>query len=170
MWRPLQSFLATLSHLTRTRDAPSDSPASIGIVALLSDDPDRSLAARLCDANRWQIFFVNRLDEARPAIERLRPQIVLFDRDAAGAGWRDVMSSLASYATGACIILISTVLDDNLWNEVVCNGGYEVLPKPLREDEVSRAVRLAWTYWKSAADAGSRAYQTPPLRNTNSRV
>jgi hypothetical protein len=49
-----------------------------------------------------------------------------------------------------CIMLVSKVIDDYLWNELVSNGGYEVLRKPLREEEVSRAVKMAWTYWSSA--------------------
>ena len=48
-------------------------------------------------------------------------------------------------------MLVSKVIDDYLWNELVSNGGYEVLRKPLREDQVSRAVRMAWSYWSSAA-------------------
>ena len=48
-------------------------------------------------------------------------------------------------------MLVSKVIDDYLWSELVANGGYEVLRKPLREDEVFRSVRMAWSYWSSAA-------------------
>jgi FixJ family two-component response regulator len=54
---------------------------------------------------------------------------------------------LATASGGACVLLISTVADDNLWNEVVLNGGYDVLRKPLREADLLRAVKLAWSYW-----------------------
>ena len=47
-------------------------------------------------------------------------------------------------------MLVSRVMDGYLWNEVVCNGGYDVLAKPLREDEVCRVVKLARSYWISA--------------------
>ena len=62
-------------------------------------------------------------------------------RDTLG-GWSMPLSS----SGGACIVLISTVVDAYLWNEVVRNGGYEVLAKPLREEDVAKAVRLAWSY------------------------
>lgn len=52
-------------------------------------------------------------------------------------------------------MLASKVIDDYLWNELVSCGGYEVMGKPLREDEVSRAVRMAWSYWSSAAKRAS---------------
>ena len=52
-------------------------------------------------------------------------------------------------------MLVSKVIDDYLWSELVTYGGYEVVRKPLREDEVSRAVRMAWSYWSSAAKRAS---------------
>jgi len=52
-------------------------------------------------------------------------------------------------------MLASKVIDDYLWNELVSCGGYEVVRKPLREDEVCRAVRMAWSYWSSAAKRAS---------------
>jgi hypothetical protein len=128
----------------------SDLHPVIRIVALLSEDHDRSVTLRLCYANQWDVFFVSEVAEAREAIDRLKPQVVLFDRDLGGHDWRSAMSPLASCSNGACIFLVSKVLDDNLWSEVVSNGGYEVLHKPLREDQVFRATKLAWTYWKSA--------------------
>jgi len=54
-------------------------------------------------------------------------------------------------------MLISRVADDNLWNEVVCNGGYDVLRKPLRQPDVLRAVKFAWSYWNSARHAAASA-------------
>ena len=39
--------------------------------------------------------------------------------------------------------------DDRLWAEVLSLGGYNVLPKPFKTDEVFREVGLAWLSWKS---------------------
>jgi hypothetical protein len=47
-------------------------------------------------------------------------------------------------------MLVSKVIDGSLWNDVVRSGGYEVLSKPLREDDVSRVMKLAWSYWNSS--------------------
>jgi FixJ family two-component response regulator len=52
-------------------------------------------------------------------------------------------------------MLVSRVADDNLWNEVVCNGGYDVLRKPLRQPDVLRAVKFAWSYWNSLRQAAT---------------
>lgn len=52
-------------------------------------------------------------------------------------------------------MLISPVADDYLWNEVVSNGGYDVLAKPLRQQDVLRAVKFAWSYLNSTRQAAA---------------
>jgi hypothetical protein len=45
---------------------------------------------------------------------------------------------------------MSRVVDEYLWNETVRRGGYDVVSKPLREEDLIRVVRLAWSYWSIA--------------------
>jgi len=47
--------------------------------------------------------------------------------------------------------LVSKVADEYLWNEIVRRGGYDILSKPLQEDEVVRAIKLARSYWSSTS-------------------
>jgi len=96
------------------------------------------------------VFFAETCNEARAAVDRLRAPVILCDRDLPGEDWREVVEILARPPQRTCIILISKVVDDYLWNEAVKRGGHDVLPKPLREEDVVRAVRLAWSYWNSA--------------------
>lgn len=129
----------------------SSAPAGSGpitILGLLSREQDRGLLEDLCRRNGWELVFANTCDEARADLNRLRPQIVLCDRDLPGEDWKDAVQTLASASDRACIILVSKAADDYLWNEVVHCGGYEVLSKPLREDKVIRAVKLASAFWE----------------------
>jgi hypothetical protein len=123
---------------------------SIRVVALLAEESDRSVIYAICQQNDWEVFFAKTIEEVRHRMNTLSPQIVLFDRDLAGSSWRADMSSIASFSIGSCVMLVSRVMDGYLWNEVVCNGGYDVLAKPLREDEVCRVVKLARSFWVSA--------------------
>ena len=126
----------------------------IRVLCLLSDHPDRATIAAVCQSREWKLIFADEPGEAREVSVDLKPHVILFDRDLAESGWREVMTSLAQSCPGTCILLASKVMDGYLWNEVVRNGGYDVLRKPLDAPEVSRAVRLAWSYW-------NRANQTP---------
>lgn len=129
---------------------PRESPDRISLLCLLADPLDRTAVSTVCHSNGWKTSFAGAPEEALRFSRRLRPPIILLDRDWSESGWREVMAALAQSSPGACILLASQVMDGYLWNEVVRNGGYDVLAKPLRAPEISRAVRLAWCYWKSA--------------------
>jgi DNA-binding NtrC family response regulator len=125
------------------------------MVALL-DERDRAVLRELSSCRRWDVSFATACPEALALIGRTKPQILFMDRDLSGSDWRDTMSAFASSSSKICIMLVSTVIDTYLWNEVFQNGGYEVLSKPLRAEDVSRAVGLAWAYWSSAAGSSPR--------------
>jgi DNA-binding NarL/FixJ family response regulator len=136
------------------KDPPESTPSmGLAMVAVLAQQHDRLIVANFCRRYHCELFFADTCEEALILLDELEPQVILMDRDAGGGNWRATMSSLASAASGACIMLVSRVVDERLWNEVVRNGGYEVLPTPVQEDEVCRAVRLAWSYWSSAANS-----------------
>jgi DNA-binding NarL/FixJ family response regulator len=121
----------------------------VNLVCFVANDTDRSLMESLGQRNQWGVSFPATGAEAERLLRKLKPQIMFFDRDLAGQGWREFAAGFAAASSGVCIMLLSTVIDDNLWNDLVANGGYEVLRKPLHEDEVTRAVRMAWSYWSS---------------------
>jgi FixJ family two-component response regulator len=116
----------------------------------VTSDEDRRLLAGICNRNGWYLRYADTCEEARAALDKLKAPVILCDRDLPGKGWRETVEGLASSPHRACIILVSGVLDAYLWDEVLRTGGYDVLYKPLREDDVVRSVRLAWSYWNSA--------------------
>jgi hypothetical protein len=67
---------------------------------------------------------------------------------ASGPGWRIAMRRFYMLANPVCVFVVSRVADRYLWDEVVRNHGYDVLPKPLRREQVIRSVELAW-YWRA---------------------
>jgi FixJ family two-component response regulator len=122
----------------------------IAIIGLVTRDEDRHLLTGICSRNSWRLVLADTREEAQTALDKLKAPVILCDRDLPGKGWRETVEHLAASPHRACIILVSTVVDTYLWDEVVRMGGYDVLSKPLREEEVVHAVRLAWTYWNSA--------------------
>ena len=152
-------FALVAGFLSRKKANPTwlfSSPTSssplgpLTVVGLIAGDSERRALAGICSRNRWNLLFVGTREEARRVLDKVKAPVILCDRDLPGDGWRETVEDLASSSHRACIILVSGVVDTYLWNEVVLTGGFDVLSKPLREDEVVRAVRLAWSYWNSA--------------------
>jgi hypothetical protein len=133
----IESFLVAAWHGITGWHAPEVRPT---IVAFLADEQDRKMLTGICRRQQWDVHFSDVCqDGAVP--------IILCDRDL--GEWRDLVRALAASRPNACVILISRVVDTYLWNEVAHAGGYDVLSKPLREADVVRVVKLAWSYWNS---------------------
>jgi DNA-binding response OmpR family regulator len=99
--------------------------------------------------NGWEFITTEDLGEAREAIRSTPTPIVILDRDLAGPDWRPAVRRLASEPNAPSIILASHVVDDYLLEEVIQQGGYDVIAKPFREQEVTRAIEFAWSAMKS---------------------
>lgn len=134
-------------------------PGCLAVIGLLAGERDRRILDGVCSRNHWSVVFADDCGEARRALDRIEAPVVLCDCDLPGEGWRRMVETLAASPQPSCILLLSKVVDDYLREAVVGSGGYDVLRKPLREDEVAHAIRLAWTYWNSAAANRRRSRQ-----------
>lgn len=125
------------------------STAQVIVVGLLADNHDRHLLANVSSGNGWVVHFVDSLAATLAAAASFRVPVILCDRDLLGADWREAVSRLASSSLPTCVILVSRAADGCLWEEVIRSGGYEVLSRPLRPEEVIRVIKLAWSFWNS---------------------
>jgi len=159
MWHAIESLLSNVSTFVernkttqvvwRSRRCTNPAPNRIDVTGLLVDDRDRASLSSLKENNHWQVHIED--NHSLNGLSKLESPIIIWDRDLPGQDWRNVVHALASLPQRPCVLLLSRVVDDYLWNEVVRVGGYDVLSKPLKEAEVQRVVRLAWSYWASTA-------------------
>ena len=161
MWSAIQTLLSRVFWLARKFPVPFRRPASckedppnsdLAIVGLLIDEQDRRLLAGLGSRNQWKVTLADSFETAHTLSVQLRASAVLCDRDMPGREWAEAVGVLSSSRHRPCVVLLSRVVDDYLWNEVVRHGGYDVLSKPLREDDLVRIIKLAQAYWHSGAN------------------
>jgi AmiR/NasT family two-component response regulator len=157
--RSIMAAFRALLDPSEQRDIPFIK-REITLVAQVLSERDRALLSRLADEHQWALHFARSSTEIWEVLNQRKAQIVLFEREAPDAHWRELIREVASGPRLVCAILISDVTDDNLWNEVVLWGGHEVLVTPLREENVLRAIRLAWLYWNSAMKNNAGAPQS----------
>ena len=145
----IESFLVAAWRGISGHHPAGASGTRVSVVALLVEEQDRKLLADICQRLQWDVYFAGTCQDASDTANRLHVPIIVCDRDLRDIDWRDVVRDLAASQQNACVVLISKVIDAYLWNEVVHEGGYDVLSKPLREADVVRVVKLAWSYWNS---------------------
>jgi hypothetical protein len=81
--------------------------------------------------------------------EYLSIPIVVCDHEDLDLNWPEAFESFLNVDRSKCIILCSSCDDDRLWQNVIRCGGYDVVCKPIREEQIVRTIQFAWTFWKT---------------------
>jgi DNA-binding NtrC family response regulator len=164
MLRALHSFLADTPKRARVRRSagPSTNTAAqaiaprITIVALVVSDHDREILTCISAHEPVDIHFAESHADAWESLNRLNSPVLLYDRDWPNKEWRTAVQTFASSPRRSCVILASRVADDYLWQELIRCGGYDLLAKPFRAADVTRSLKLALSYWRSATAAATQ--------------
>ena len=118
------------------------------LLASSQQDDRRDLEAIL-KGSPWRLIAAAGCAEAEWAIHCLEVPIVLCDRDFSGAPWQESVRALVEARTGACVILLSNVTDQYLWDEVVKRGGFDVLTRPFEKQAVLSMLNFAHTHCRT---------------------
>jgi FixJ family two-component response regulator len=81
--------------------------------------------------------------DAGAALKSAAIPILLLDRDTA-ENWQDEIKHLTRLRRGACVILLSNVSDQYLWDEVIQHGGFDCLARPFRKEQVLSTLLFAY--------------------------
>ena len=109
---------------------------------------------RLYEAATWQ--------DGAGVLSRREAQVMICEATLPDANWKEVLEQTALLRDSPRLTVISSQADESLWAEVLNLGGYDVLPKPLVRDEVTRVVMLAWQNWKNERDRLGLGRQVRP--------
>jgi DNA-binding response OmpR family regulator len=96
----------------------------------------------------WTVLYACDLAHAMEILSTCEIPIVLLDRDTPVLEWRDAVMRLSAAPYRCCVILLSAVVNQNLWDEVAGRGGYEVLAKPVCHGRLSAVVQAGLTEWR----------------------
>jgi DNA-binding response OmpR family regulator len=126
-----------VEHLGKGADSRSS------LMAVLPTREDRAALQRIIGPCRWELQWTGTCREAIDVFRRARPAIVICDRDLADGDWRQLWDILGRAPKPPMFIVTSRLADDALWAEVLNVGGYDLLLKPFRAEEVIRMVHAA---------------------------
>src|ERR1035438_9730627 len=121
------------------------------LVTASADAQARGVLKEAADRKNWGIQFTNSCEEAWRIANQFTAPVILCDSDLPDTEWRESVRTLAALPHRPIVILLSKVADEYLWNEVFRTGGFDILAKPLRTQDIRRAVKLALSCWRSEA-------------------
>ena len=117
-------------------------------------ETDRILVHDVFRKLKWRLFEARDRRRALECLERNPVQVVLAEGGPQPWGWKRVLKDLRELAHPPQLIVTSRTADDVLWAEVLNVGGYDLLARPFRADELERVVAAARRHF----DRPQRAY------------
>jgi DNA-binding response OmpR family regulator len=129
-----------VEHLGKGPDSRSS------LMAVLPTREDRAALQRIISPCEWKLQWSGACQEAIDAFRRTSPPIVICDSDLPDGDWRQLWDILAREPKPPIFIVTSRLADEALWAEVLNVGGYDLLLKPFRAEEVIRMLHVAATH------------------------
>lgn len=113
-------------------------------VLLVSTDPsDYAMLSHILDGDQWTVRRTPSCRQAAISIHELPPAVVICQTRLPDGSWRSLLRDVLETDVPPRLIVLSRVVDDALWAEVLNLGGYDVLPRPLDPKEVSYVISMA---------------------------
>ena len=119
------------------------------VLAIVGSLQDRETLSDYALTIGWELKLLETVDQALSRAGSQAVALVIIDRDLAEHDWRTSVQRLAKARSNPCVLLASSVVDPYLFQELVKQGGFDVVPKPIQKNELARLGRLALAYWKS---------------------
>ena len=111
---------------------------------------DAANLSAILEGTPWALNEAAIRAEAVRIVRETSVPIVLCDRDVGAGPWQETMAALIAARRGACVILLSIVADQYLWDEVIRLGGFDVLTRPFQKEQVLAMLMFAYTHWKTS--------------------
>ena len=111
-------------------------PSPISVLLATDCKRDRNSLEAILKGTPWALIETASRTEAMRFLRQTTASIVLCDRDLQDRPWQQTMLALLSVRRKTCFILLSSVGESNLRNEVVYRGGFDVLVRPFRKEQV----------------------------------
>ena len=112
----------------------------------------------------WLGYPVRRIPAVSDFLRHMRSlaaRVVVCEREMPDGSWKDILEIVCSLRPAPPSIVTSRLADERLWAEVLNLGGYDVLAKPLDQEELRRSLSLAWQH---GAETNGATSTTLPIR------
>jgi DNA-binding NarL/FixJ family response regulator len=116
---------------------------------------------RLCRRLELDLNYTASLPLALCELQDNRFDVVIYDQDMPCQDWRAAVPALAQASPRSSVLLLSTVRQAEIWNEVIRIGGHDMLTKPISEQVAESTLALARARAKVNRIRSARAVAFP---------
>lgn len=117
-------------------------PVEFPVLLAVSSDP-RDPELLESNLHGWRVQRADNCSQALAILSRSSCDVILCERDLPDGCWRDLLNGLGALRDAMPLVVMSAAADESMWAEVLREGGFDLLAKPLETDEVRRVVPTA---------------------------
>lgn len=103
----------------------------------------------LLELGGWRVLRAANLDEAQCLLSQQQIPVVLFAQNTPGWEWKRAVRLLAAAPCRPSVLLVAPSPGLPGWEEITAAGGYDVIAEPLSAESLARAIRGAYSHWRS---------------------
>ena len=93
----------------------------------------------------WRVLSARTCIEAISVLQSSRCSVVLCEKNLPDGCWSDLLGCARSLADSPPIIVMSRVADEGMWADVLNQGGFDLLVKPLENSDLRRILPTVQT-------------------------
>jgi DNA-binding NtrC family response regulator len=123
----------------------------IEIVLASNRDGDRQMLEESIGGTPWRLVTASNLQQALESLHRVAIPMVLCDGQFDQLPWRILLRTLRKERRRACVILLTDPGSPELLSEVLQRGGFDVLTRPFRREEVFPTLVSGYAQCRMAA-------------------
>ncbi|HZT31502.1 MAG TPA: response regulator [Bryobacteraceae bacterium] len=140
----IHKFASALG-LSEHTGASGEQPGKTPLLLVSASDADRKALEQILADTRWKLLTSPSCQDALERIAAGHIPVVLCAHDTSGSGWRENLAALQSANHQPRVIVLSPAGDYSLWEEVIDQGGFDVLTTPLRKADVLQTLDFAFS-------------------------
>jgi DNA-binding NtrC family response regulator len=140
--------LVTPEYTLQPKKCPSlaEAPERPKLLSVSADAEDHSVLERMLIGEGLLVAAAASCREALDYLSHDQACVIFCDSSMRDGSWRDLLYPISTAAEAPPLVVTSRLADDYLWSEVLNLGGWDVLAKPFRQQEVLYVVDSAWTH------------------------
>jgi DNA-binding response OmpR family regulator len=135
------------------------------ILSIIPSREDRMSLREILRESEWKTFECHDLSGTQPLLASAN--VVLCDEELPQGGWKDVLRQTQELDIPPMLVVTSCRADDCLWAEVLNCGGYDLVSKPFRIEEVLNTVRAALSVPRPRRQSSLRASNGGSVAHSN---
>jgi two-component system, NtrC family, response regulator HydG len=115
---------------------------SASVLLAVSSDPKDPEVLEV-NLKGWRVHWAPTCNDALAILKQSACDVVLCERELPDGGWRDLLAGLGALRDALPLVVMSGAADESMWAEVLRDGGFDLLAKPLEDREVCRVLPTA---------------------------